>query len=186
MPAQPPKSGLKIRDQMLETWRQARFGEVELLCKTPSEAVNLRFMLYNVAKPFRQPGAITDPALAEALETVSVSLSKSDPLRVVLRPKAMSWVGDVVAAGLQAVGVDPNTAKAPEELAAEASMRRLDAILAAQAEEAANAAAPAPDASVEAGFRDPERAAKQELQRRELGAPNPFFTRDPNRPGSSS
>jgi len=183
MPAQPPKNGLKIRDQMLESWRQARFGEVVLTCKTPSEAINLRFMLYNVAKPFRQPGAITDPALAEALETVSVSLSKSDPLRVVLRPKAMSWVGEVIAAGLQAVGVDPEGAKAPEELAAEASMKRLEAIMAEADDQPVQTAV---DHSVKAGFRDAERAAKQELQRRELGAPNPFFQRDPNRPGSSS
>ena len=177
MPAQPPKTNLKIRDQMLETWRQARFGEIVLTCKTASEAMNLRFALYNVAKPFRAPGAMTDEELREALETVSVSYSKDDPLRVVLRPKASGWMGDVIGSALAGAGVDPEAVQSPEDRAAAESFAKVNELLERSVK--AEAAEPAPAPHAADAFREPSPA------QREYGkAPNPFYTR--NGTGSSS
>lgn len=185
MPAMPPKTNPKIRDQMLEAWRQARFGEIILDCKTASEATNLRFSLYNVAKPYRQPGAVVDAALAEALETVSVSLSKAEPTRVVLRPKAMGWMSEAVGAALAYVGVNPDAVQSPEQLAADESLQRVLA-------KAEAAVAPAPASS-----QSPEPPAPGSAEHfghqpsppvggTPLGKPNPFYSRDTSRPGSSS
>lgn len=152
-------------------WRTAatRPDGLTIVCPDLATARNLRFRLYNAVKPFRDGKAQPDPALAEALGVLKVSVS-TDPPSVSLTRKC---VVDLVSAALLAAGVEPEAVADTEELEAQGSLERVlqltraaEAVQAEKAEKLSELFPAEPTPEVRAP------------------AANPFFTRG-DKPGES-
>lgn len=85
-----------------EVWRMANTpdGMKVIQCKTPAEAMRLRFALYNAVKPYRNGKREADPALREAILNCSMSLTP-DKTGVLLQKKIDTELGQVL---LEAIG----------------------------------------------------------------------------------
>ena len=164
------------RAKLQGLWRAAakRESPLEVPCPTLAVARNLRFALYNAVRAERDQPELADAGLAEALETISLSVEDNPP-RLVLRRKVLMELLDNVISSipeLAELSVDAI------DLQAEESLRRLEERLKREAIGQPSHAGHAADS-----FRgEPSQAAKLES----IGKPNPFYTRDPHRPGSSS
>lgn len=164
------------RAKLQGLWRAAakRESPLEVPCPTLAVARNLRFALYNAVRAERDQPELADAGLAEALETISLSVEDNPP-RLVLRRKVLMELLDSVISSipeLAELSVDA------VDLQAADSLRRLEERL--KREDASQPRQPSHAAD---GFRgEPSQAAKLES----IGKPNPFYTRDPHRPGSSS
>lgn len=161
------------RGKLQGLWRAAALRTTPLEVPTPTLAVarNLRFALYNAVRAERNQPELADPELAQALDTISLSVEDNPP-RLVLRRKALI---DLLDGVLKAVPELAELSKTSLEVKADASLARVEALL------AADAAAPAPIPHAADAFREPSPAT------REYGkAPNPFYTRNGTGPGSTS
>lgn len=164
------------RAKLQGLWRAAakRESPLEVPCPTLAVARNLRFALYNAVRAERDQPELADAGLAEALETISLSVEDNPP-RLVLRRKVLIELLDSVISSipeLAELSVDA------VDLQAADSLRRLEERLKREA-----AGQPSPPGHAADSFRgEQSKAAKLES----IGKPNPFYTRDPHRPGSSS
>ena len=164
------------RAKLQGLWRAAakREAPLEVPCPTLAVARNLRFALYNAVRAERDQPELADAGLAEALETISLSVEDNPP-RLVLRRKVLMELLDNVISSipeLAELSVDA------VDLQAEESLRRMEERLKREA-----IGQPSPPAHAADSFRgEQSQAAKLES----IGKPNPFYTRDPHRPGSSS
>lgn len=164
------------RAKLQGLWRAAakRESPLEVPCPTLAVARNLRFALYNAVRAERDQPELADAGLAEALETISLSVEDNPP-RLVLRRKVLMELLDSVISSipeLAELSVDAI------DLQAEESLRRLEERLKREA-----ADQPSPPGHAADSFRG-ERSQAAKLE--SIGKPNPFYTRDPHRPGSSS
>lgn len=103
---------------MQEAWRvglKAPEGFI-VRCKTPQEAVRVRFTLYGAVKQFRDGKGDPDPVLAEALANCALTIV---PEGVLIQRKL---AGDVAKGILEQLGRDPKTV---EQYNAEASLERI-------------------------------------------------------------
>lgn len=160
------------RAKLQGLWRAAahRSAPLEVQTGTMAVARNLRFALYNAVRAERNQPDLADAELAQALETIQVSVAE-DPPRLVLSRKAIITLLDKV---LDEVPELARLSKTSMEAKSEASAARLAAILAeAPVERVPHAA----DQFRETTPPEPAPA---------FGKPNPFYSRDSGRPGSSS
>lgn len=164
------------RAKLQGLWRAAakRESPLEVPCPTLAVARNLRFALYNAVRAERDQPELADAGLAEALDSISLSIEDNPP-RLVLRRKVLMELLDSVLSNI------PELAELSVEavdLQAADSQRRMEERLRREA-----IGQPSPASHAADGFRgEPSQAAKLES----IGKPNPFYTRDPHRPGSSS
>ncbi len=164
------------RAKLQGLWRAAAKREypLEVPCPTLAVARNLRFALYNAVRAERDQPELADAGLAEALETISLSVEDNPP-RLVLRRKVLMELLDNVISSIPELTELSGDAV---DLQAADSLRRLEERLKREA-----AGQPSPPGHAADEFRgEPSQAAKLES----IGKPNPFYTRDPHRPGSSS
>lgn len=164
------------RAKLQGLWRAAakREAPLEVPCPTLAVARNLRFALYNAVRAERDQPELADAGLAEALETISLSVEDNPP-RLVLRRKVLMELLDNVLGSIPELA--ELSADAVDLQAAE-SLRRMEERLKREA-----IGQPSPVGHAADGFRgEQSQAAKLES----IGKPNPFYTRDPHRPGSSS
>lgn len=105
---------------MLGLWRKAlREGELELVLPTKSDALRMRFSLYNAMRLVRT-GKLVDPELTAAAEQFSIRVED----RVVkFFPKTAGALMDVALKALG--GVVPEAPKTAEEAEVEGSLGRL-------------------------------------------------------------
>ena len=173
------KQSITERAKLQGLWRAAakRTEPLEVPCPTLAVARNLRFALYNAVRAERDQPDLADAGLAEALDSISLSVEDNPP-RLVLRRKVLMELLDSV------IGSIPELAELSGDamdLQAADSQRRMEERL---RREAAQALIEAPQAAHAADqFRGPNSAAAATAS---LGKPNPFYSRDTSRPGSSS
>jgi hypothetical protein len=129
-------------------WRKAwKASEpVEVPCRTKSNAIKLRFALYNSVRFVRSGKEEADGALREAVENVSIGTLPGDPTVLVLQRRSLSETLQTIAALLaeddagQGQGETrqapvagglalPAAAKTGEQLLMEASQARLQSLL---------------------------------------------------------
>lgn len=166
------------------TWRAAYRKSEPLIipCPTIAAARNIRFRLYGAVKDVRKGSVEADQELTLAVDSLQVSAVEAPSPRVILQRKATL---DLLDAALAAEGFDAASIKTAEELAIEASAKRMEEL---QRElDRGSAARPAsPDT---AGWpldkAQRERPDPAEVVGRSVGAKNPFFTRGDG-PGQSS
>ena len=164
------------RAKLQGLWRAAakRESPLEVPCPTLAVARNLRFALYNAVRAERDQPELADAGLAEALETISLSVEDNPP-RLVLRRKVLMELLDSVLSSIPELAELSGDAV---DLQAADSLRRLEERLKREA-----ASQPSQPSHAADGFRgEQSQAAKLES----IGKPNPFYTRDSHRPGSSS
>lgn len=152
-------------------WRTAatRPDGLTIACPDLATARNLRFRLYNAVKPFRDGKAQPDPALAEALGVLKVSVT-TDPPSVSLTRKC---VVDLVSAALAEAGVAPEAVADTETLEAGNSLERVLQLTRA-----------AEEAQAEKAEKLSELFPAAPATAEPLPVANPFFTRG-NKPGES-
>ena len=140
-------------------WRKAWKASAPVLvpCRTKSNAIKLRFALYNSVRFVRAGKEKADETLCEAAENVSIGTLEGDPTTLVLQRRTLSetmktiaailaddgtglGAGAMAGAGGSAFGPAfelPADAKTGEQLLAEASQERLKRLLSEQAGEPA-------------------------------------------------
>lgn len=138
-------------------WRKAWKASEPVLvpCRTKSNAIKLRFALYNSVRFVRAGKEKADEVLCEAAENVSIGTLEGDPTTLVLQRRTLSetmktiaailaddeaGTGAEVGAGGSAFGPAfelPAEAKTGEQLLAEASQERLKRLLSEQTGEPA-------------------------------------------------
>lgn len=136
-------------------WRKAwkASGPILVPCRTKSNAIKLRFALYNSVRFVRAGKEKADETLCEAAENVSIGTLEGDPTTLVLQRRTLSetmktiaailaddGAGAMAGAGGSAFGPAfelPAEAKTGEQLLAEASQERLRRLLSEQAGEPA-------------------------------------------------
>ena len=138
-------------------WRKAwRASEPILVpCRTKSNAIKLRFALYNSVRFVRAGKEKADETLCEAAENVSIGTLEGDPTTLVLQRRTLSETMKTIAAILADDGAGPEAevgaggsafgpafelpaeAKTGEQLLAEASQERLKRLLSKQVGEPA-------------------------------------------------
>lgn len=170
-------------------WRAAaqRPDGLDVPLPTLAAARNMRFALYNAVRAERNDPFLADALLADALENIQLSV-REDPPRVELRRKAIVGILEALATAVPELDA---LSKDSMEIRAAESQARLESRLAAKAE---IETPPDPHSPLLAALRgpgpgegaqpSPPTAATQPTS--PLGAPNPFYTRDPKRPGASS
>lgn len=127
-------------------WRKAWKATEPILvpCRTKSNAIKLRFALYNSVRFVRAGKENADETLREAAENVSIGTLEGDPTTLVLQRRTLSETMKTIAAILADEGgtsLDaggsafgpafelPAEAKTGEQLLAEASQERLKRLL---------------------------------------------------------
>lgn len=152
----------------------------------------MRFALYNAVRAERNDPFLADALLADALENIQLSV-REDPPRVELRRKAIVGILEALATAVPELDA---LSKDSMEIRAAESQARLESRLAAQTEletppdphspllTALRGPTGVSGVSGEGAQPSPPTAATQPTS--PLGAANPFFTRDPKRPGASS
>ena len=138
-------------------WRKAWKASAPVLvpCRTKSNAIKLRFALYNSVRFVRAGKEKADETLCEAAENVSIGTLEGDPTTLVLQRRTLSETMKTIAAILADDGAGPGAeveaggsafgpafelpadAKTGEQLLAEASQERLKRLLSEQAGEPA-------------------------------------------------
>lgn len=130
-------------------WRKAWKASEPILvpCRTKSNAIKLRFALYNSVRFVRAGKENADETLCEAAENVSIGTLEGDPTTLVLQRRTLSETMRTIAAILADEGgtsLDagggafgpafelPAEAKTGEQLLAEASQERLRRLLSEQ------------------------------------------------------
>lgn len=173
-------------------WRAAaqRPDGLDIPLPTLAAARNMRFALYNAVRAERNDPFLADALLADALESIQLSV-REDPPRVELRRKAIVGILEALATAVPELDA---LSKDSMEIRAAESQARLESRLNALAELEtppdphspllAALRGPEPGVSGEGAQPSPPTAATQPTS--PLGAANPFFTRDPKRPGASS
>ncbi len=159
------------------TWRAAYRKSEPLIipCPTIAAARNIRFRLYGAVKDVRKGSVEADQELTLAVDSLQVSAVEAPSPRVILQRKATL---DLLDAALAAEGFDAASIKTAEELAIEASAKRMEEL---QRELDRGAS---PD-TAGGGLAQRERPDPAEVVGRSVGAKNPFFTRGDG-PGQSS
>lgn len=171
------------------TWRAAYRKSEPLIipCPTIAAARNIRFRLYGAVKDVRKGSVEADQELTLAVDSLQVSAVEEPSPRVILQRKTTL---DLLDAALAAEGFDAASSKTAEELAIEASVKRMEEL---QRELDRGSAARQPSPDTAGGNLDKafpvqaprERPDPAEVVSRPLGAKNPFFTRGDG-PGQSS
>ena len=130
-------------------WRKAWKASEPVLvpCRTKSNAIKLRFALYNSVRFVRAGKEKADETLCEAAENVSIGTLEGDPTTLVLQRRTLSETMKTIAAILADDGAGaeamagaggsafgpafelPAEAKTGEQLLAEASQERLRKLL---------------------------------------------------------
>lgn len=130
-------------------WRKAWKATEPVLvpCRTKSNAIKLRFALYNSVRFVRAGKEKADETLCEAAENVSIGTLEGDPTTLVLQRRTLSETMKTIAAILADDGAGqgagggaggsafgpafelPAEAKTGEQLLAEASQERLRKLL---------------------------------------------------------
>ena len=131
-------------------WRKAwrASAPVEVPCRTKSNAIKLRFALYNSVRFVRAGKEEADEGLREAAENVSIGTLPGDPPVLVLQRRSLSETLQTIAAllaedeagqgpgetrqvpmGNGTVLALPAAAKTGEQLLVEASQARLQSLL---------------------------------------------------------
>ena len=126
-------------------WRKAWKASEPILvpCRTKSNAIKLRFALYNSVRFVRAGKEKADETLCEAAENVSIGTLEGDPTTLVLQRRTLSETMKTIAAILADDGAGamagesafgpafelPAEAKTGEQLMAEASQERLKRLL---------------------------------------------------------
>ena len=130
-------------------WRKAWKASEPILvpCRTKSNAIKLRFALYNSVRFVRAGKEKADETLCEAAENVSIGTLEGDPTTLVLQRRTLSETMKTIAAILADDGAGagagamaggsafgpafelPAEAKTGEQLLAEASQERLRRLL---------------------------------------------------------
>lgn len=130
-------------------WRKAWKASAPVLvpCRTKSNAIKLRFALYNSVRFVRAGKEKADETLCEAAENVSIGTLEGDPTTLVLQRRTLSETMKTIAAILADDGAGPGAevgaggsafgpafelpaeAKTGEQLLAEASQERLRKLL---------------------------------------------------------
>lgn len=167
------------RAKLQGLWRAAakREAPLEVPCPTLAVARNLRFALYNAVRAERDQPELADAGLAEALETISLSVEDNPPRLVLRRKVLMELLDNVISSIPELVELSVEAV----DLQADESLRRMEERMKREAIGQPSQLGYAGHAAD--GFRgEPSQAAKLES----IGKPNPFYTRDPHRPGSSS
>jgi hypothetical protein len=133
-------------------WRKAWKATEPILvpCRTKSNAIKLRFALYNSVRFVRAGKENADETLREAAENVSIGTLEGDPTTLVLQRRTLSETMKTIAAILADEGAGPGAevgaggsafgptfelpaeAKTGEQLLAEASQERLKRLLSEQ------------------------------------------------------
>ena len=131
-------------------WRKAWKASEPILvpCRTKSNAIKLRFALYNSVRFVRAGKEKADETLCEAAENVSIGTLEGDPTTLVLQRRTLSETMKTIAAILADDGAGPGAeaggsafgpafelpadAKTGEQLLAEASQERLKRLLSEQ------------------------------------------------------
>lgn len=155
------------RAKLQGLWRAAgqRTAPLEVPTGTLAVARNLRFALYNAVREERNQPGLADQLLAEALDTIQLSVVDNPPRLVLSRKSIITLLDNVLGDVPELAGLS----KTAMEARADASAAKLAQIM-----------AEAP----------PERAAHAADQFREaaptFGKPNPFYSRDSGKPGSTS
>jgi hypothetical protein len=152
-------------------------------CGDMATAYNIRFRLYNAVKAVREGEG--DPGLAAAVDALKAS-AQDNPPRVVLSRKVAV---DIVSAALEASGMDLAEIKTAEELEAEASLQRMQELLASgqgQGQPQARAVEQLwPQAQATAPSPEPRVIDPAQVPLSEPSTPaNPFFRRG-DKPGQS-
>lgn len=171
-------------------WRAAaqRPDGLDIPLPTLAAARNMRFALYNAVRAERNDPFLADALLADALENIQLSV-REDPPRVELRRKAIVGILEALATAVPELDA---LSKDSMEIRAAESQARLEARLAAQAE---LETPPDPHSPLLTVLRGPDPGERAQTSPADpvpppaespLGAPNPFFTRDPKRPGFSN
>lgn len=171
------------------TWRAAYRKSEPLIipCPTIAAARNIRFRLYGAVKDVRKGSVEADQELTLAVDSLQVSAVEAPTPQVILQRKATL---DLLDAALAAEGFDAASIKTVEELAIEASAKRMEEL---QRELDRGSATRRPSPDTAGGDLDKafpvqaprERPDPAEAVGRSLGAKNPFFTRGDG-PGQSS
>ena len=134
-------------------WRKAWKASEPILvpCRTKSNAIKLRFALYNSVRFVRAGKEKADETLCEAAENVSIGTLEGDPTTLVLQRRTLSETMKTIAAILADDGAGamaggsafgpafelPAEAKTGEQLLAEASQERLRRLLSGEEDEPA-------------------------------------------------
>ena len=170
------------------TWRAAYRKSEPLVihCPTIAAARNIRFRLYGAVKDVRKGSVEADQELTLAVDSLQVSAVEEPSPRVILQRKATL---DLLDAALAAEGFDAASIKTAEELAIEASAKRMEEL---QRELDRGSAARQASPDTAGGNLDKafpvqaprERPDPAEVVGRTIGAKNPFFTRGDG-PGQS-
>ena len=170
-------------------WRAAaqRPDGLDIPLPTLAAARNMRFALYNAVRAERNDPFLADALLADALESIQLSV-REDPPRVELRRKAIVGILEALATAVPELDA---LSKDSMEIRAAESQARLESRLAAQAE---IETPPDPHSPLLTALRGPDSGERAQTSpgnpatpaESPLGAPNPFFTRDPKRPGFSN
>ena len=127
-------------------WRKAWKASEPILvpCRTKSNAIKLRFALYNSVRFVRAGKEKADETLCQAAENVSIGTLEGDPTTLVLQRRTLSETMKTIAAILAGPGAEaggsafgpafelPADAKTGEQLLAEASQERLKRLLSEQ------------------------------------------------------
>lgn len=131
-------------------WRKAWKASEPVLvpCRTKSNAIKLRFALYNSVRFVRAGKEKADETLCEAAENVSIGTLEGDPTTLVLQRRTLSETMKTIAAILADDGAGPGAgaggsafgpafelpaeAKTGEQLLAEVSQERLKRLLSEQ------------------------------------------------------
>ena len=173
------------------TWRAAYRKSEPLIipCPTIAAARNIRFRLYGAVKDVRKGSVEADQELTLAVDSLQVSAVEEPSPRVILQRKATL---DLLDAALAAEGFDAASIKTAEELAIEASAKRMEE-LQRELDRGSAGAAHQPSPHTAGGNLDKtfpgqaprERPDPAEVVGRTIGAKNPFFTRGDG-PGQSS
>lgn len=163
------------------TWRAAYRKSEPLIipCPTIAAARNIRFRLYGAVKDVRKGSVEADQELTLAVDSLQVSAVEEPTPRVILQRKATL---DLLDAALAAEGFDAASIKTAEELAIEASAKRMEEL---QRELDRGSATRQPSPNTAGGDLDKafpvqaprERPDPAEVVGRTIGAKNPFFTR---------
>ena len=101
-------------------WRKAFLQEEPLLipCKSESNAIRLRFALYNAVREVRKGKGKADKTLIEATNNCTIGFSPDDRATLLVQRKVMTELMQVVV-GL--VGDAPELRKSEEDMEIEAS-----------------------------------------------------------------
>ena len=101
-------------------WRKAFLQEEPLLipCKSESNAIRLRFALYNAVREVRKGKVKADKTLVEAANNCTIGFSPDDRTTLLVQRKVMTELMQVV---VDLVGDAPELRKSEEDMEIEAS-----------------------------------------------------------------